>query len=466
MKDFSARGHSLEGFGFLACGLVIGLLLMSRSFAHWGIRPFYISEMVLGAFVLLLPESVLQPLLGSLIVPSRLSAVSWALALSLTYGLGQCLCAITSGSAMLAVAEIFVFHVYPLFLLIGIWVGTRQPDLLPRLVRFLAWAHGLYGLAYIGILSPLGLTSNLDDPAFVGWFGQPQGCTVVLLGLLAFEPRLRRFLIPFGLNVMVLLGMQRRAEWISVALGITLWAMLAGRVQRLLLSYGVIAALLIAGLVTDVRLPSPMTRGGEISTRDLLGRALAGIDPTAAEHFNPDAESHAGTVSWRSDFWDGIWREIHHMPSLAVFGLGYGYPIWQLHPQDLSDAPVRSPHSAIFFALGYSGWSGLLVYVALQAAIGGLVWRIYRRTGEPFGLCFWVSLMVASSIDIVLESPFGAIPPYFILGLAIARGTGSLVAHDVRREGRILEDTATASSSRSAPHPELTTVSAGLQENS
>src|SRR4051812_9327602 len=106
MKDRSARSHSLGGFDLLACGLLIGYLLMSRSFAHWGIRPFYIGEVALAAFLLARPASVAQPLLGSLIVPSRLSAVSWALALSLTYGLGQCLRAVTESPATLAIAEI------------------------------------------------------------------------------------------------------------------------------------------------------------------------------------------------------------------------------------------------------------------------------------------------------------------------------------------------------------------------
>src|SRR5262249_40910793 len=130
VKNISASSQSLGGFDLLACLLVIGYLLMSRSFSHWGFPPFYISEVALGAFILAQPASVTQPLLGSLVGPSRISTIGWVLAFSLIYGIVHCLCAITAGPATLAIAEVFVFHIYPLYLLIGMWVGTRQPDIL------------------------------------------------------------------------------------------------------------------------------------------------------------------------------------------------------------------------------------------------------------------------------------------------------------------------------------------------
>jgi hypothetical protein len=53
------------------------------------------------------------------------------------------------------------------------------------------------------------------------------------------------------------------------------------------------------------------------------------------------------------------------------------------------------------------------------------LWQTYWQTGEPFGFCFWVALMASSAIDMVLETPFGAIPNYLILGLALARPQGN-----------------------------------------
>ncbi len=168
-------------------------------------------------------------------------------------------------------AEVIAVHLYPLYLFVGVWVGISNPTLLPKLIRTLAWCHGIYGMAFILILNPLGLTQNPDNPHQIGYFGHPGGCPIMLLGLLAFEHNMRRASIPLLLNLMVLLGMQRRAEWLSLIVAVTLWAFLAGRFKQLIVATALVVGVLSIGLLPDVKFPSPTLRGESLSTRDLLG---------------------------------------------------------------------------------------------------------------------------------------------------------------------------------------------------
>jgi hypothetical protein len=284
----------------------------------------------------------------------------------------------------------------------------------------LAWCHGLYGLAYIGVFSPLGLTHDALDPNAVPWFGQPSGGAFALLGLLAFVPNLRTSALPLLMNILVVLGLQRRAEWVAVGVAVLLWACLSGRLRQVAYCIAVLTGLLLFGLIADLRIPSPESRGGEISTRALVGRGLAAVDPQLATSLNRDADVFAASVSWRTEWWDAIWNMVHSREELFLFGPGYGYHLWTLHFQDLRDEPVRMPHSIVYFTLGYTGWTGLAVFGLLQGAIGLTLWKSFRVSGQAFGFCYWLLVLIWSLFDVFLETPFQAIPTYLLLGMAMA----------------------------------------------
>lgn len=420
MKELALTGAPFDLFEMLAVALLFGYLLMSRSFAHWGIAPLYVGEAALGAFLMAKPISLARPWLHSMTRPSLLSGFGWCLAISLAYGILQCVYTLFAGIPKMS-AEIFVFHLYPLYLFPGLWVGMRHPKLLPRVINVCAWIHGVYGLLFITVFAAVGLTQTYDDPATVGLLGHPNGGAILLLGLIAYERNLWRSWIPMMLNVLVLIGMQRRAEWIGFLCAITVWACLSGRVKRLMVFGALAGCVLLIGLLPDVRFPSPSLRGDPLSTRDIIGRAIAPIWPDAAEELTSEADSHAATAEWRSDFWNAIWKEVHLTPSRAVFGLGYDYPLWRLHPMDLDDNPVRTPHSVFMFVLSYSGWLGVFIFAALQLALGRMLWRVYRATGDAFGISLWVLANVWAMFDPFWERPMGAIPIYLLLGLAAAR---------------------------------------------
>jgi hypothetical protein len=40
---------------------------------------------------------------------------------------------------------------------------------------------------------------------------------------------------------------------------------------------------------------------------------------------------------------------------------------------------LRTPHNIFYYALGYSGWLGVLLFFSLQVACGALVSRVYKN---------------------------------------------------------------------------------------
>jgi hypothetical protein len=47
------------------------------------------------------------------------------------------------------------------------------------------------------------------------------------------------------------------------------------------------------------------------------------------------------------------------------------------------------------------------------------LWRAYCRTGQPFGICYWVMILTWAHFDNFFETPFGAIPFYLLIGMAV-----------------------------------------------
>jgi len=69
--------------------------------------------------------------------------------------------------------------------------------------------------------------------------------------------------------------------------------------------------------------------------------------------------------------------------------------------------------------LAYTGWIGLAVFLAWMAALGCSFWQIYRHTGQVFGLCLLVMALTHAMFDNYFETPYGAIPFYLLVGMAL-----------------------------------------------
>jgi hypothetical protein len=299
------------------------------------------------------------------------------------------------------------------------WIGLHSPDFLRKLIRAAAWANGVYGIIYLIALRHV-------DAFFPGTtvplFSPPTGQTMVILGLLCFERDLRSVRLPLVVNIAITLIWQVRAEWAGLAIGVLAWAVLTGQLRRMFVIGA--AGLVIMGLIELSGVELPGRSVGTVSLSETLARVVAPINLDLAQRLSPNAKFHAGTAEWREAWWNQIWISVHSTPTLAAVGHGYGFDLYSLMPREFKGGQqnwgTRTPHNLFYYALAYTGWLGVAIFAALQAAIIALLWRSYRVTGQPAGLVFWIMAMVRLSFEEGLETPFKAIPYYLLWGMAMA----------------------------------------------
>jgi hypothetical protein len=396
---------------------------MSRSFAYLGIPQWhiFIGEVVLGFFLLLGPRlagmrwTQIAKVLGSL---QRLRRV---MLLFLGYGIFEVLRGWYLGYPPVLALRDCAFNYYPLYLLLGIWAGLEQRDFLPRCIRILAWFNGVYGLLFILFLNrvPWFYPGTPDYVAPVALLASPQSSTVVLLGLVAFEPDLKRVWHLLLLNSFVLLGMQIRGEWLAFGVGVLAWAWTTKHLRRAVYALGALIVLIALMYALNFSLASPEGRGGTMSF-DLVGRALAPINPSLAANYTSESVGYEATAIWRTVWWAAIWESVNgNGVTQSLLGHGYGFPLSDLVPS-LEGQFQPTPHSVFFYALGYSGWVGVALFALFQAQIFVLLRRVYCRTKQPFGFMFWGALLTFGLFEPFFEAPYGAIPFYLMIGAVLA----------------------------------------------
>lgn len=399
---------------------------MSRSFAYLGLPwiNLYVGEIALAMFLMVGPTINRRRWAVWILREQQFRRLKWVLFLFLLYGAFEAVRGIFVGNPSFAAARDTAFNYYPLFLVLGLWAGHTNPGFLRRAVRALAIWNACYGIAYVLFLNRLPWsmpgTANAASPVPV--FSEPYGSAIAILGLLAFESNLQSVWHLLSLNVLVMLWVQVRAEWVGFAMGLLVFALCTRHVKRLAGALAVVTALLGILYVTDVRLPSPEGRGGVFSVRDVVARALAPINNDLASDVATadDSSGYSATASWRLLWWASIWEAVHSNSKTAVFGFGYGYPIGDFNPLIEPGTFIQTPHNDFFFALGFTGWTGVLIFLWVQYELFNLLIRAYRRTKQVFPLICWSALIVVSVFEDFFEAPFGAIPFFLLMGAALA----------------------------------------------
>jgi hypothetical protein len=401
--------------------LLLGYLVWKRPFAYIGVPPLFIGEICLGAFLLLKPRVVLGTWAASLLRPSPLNMLGLTLFIFMAYGVWEAARGVYNGIDLLYTMKFFIFNYYTLFLFLGTWVALHDPEFLPKLIRIIAWVGGIYGLLYIVALRHAGLYM---PGTTVPMFAAPGSSPVAILGLLCFVRNLRSpwVIVVLGLNVLVSLVWQVRAEWLGLALALVVWGLLTGQLARVV-AIG-IAGLALLGAIEFFDLGLVSRTGGAVSLSETLGRFIAPFNLDLAKAINPQAARHVGTAEWRELWWQQIWISARSTPMLEAFGHGYGFNLFGLAPPEVrsgqEDWDVRTPHSVFYFALGYTGWVGVGLFALMQLAIFRLLWRSYRITGQPAGVVLWVALMAMAHFEASFDAPYEAIPFYLLTGLSLA----------------------------------------------
>jgi O-Antigen ligase len=406
--------------------LILGYLCMSRSFAYLGIPQWnlFVGEVALAYFLLSGPKTASGRWPWVALKDPDFRTLKRLFVLLFVFGVFQVVRGIHEGQPPLTAARDLAFNYYPLYLFLGMWVGMHSPRFLRDVLYLLAWLNGLYGLAFILFLNRVdwiipGVSKEVWE---VRIFGQPLASAIALLALLAFEKDLKSVWHVFLLNLFVLLGMQIRGEWLAFGVGLLLWAWMGKHLKKLASAGAYVVLLLGLMYAIDLNLPGPETRGpGTISAADLVGRALAPINMDLAAEYTSNSENAEVTTLWRTIWWARIWISVHENPTRSLLGFGYGFPLGDIVPY-LQGQFIRTPHNFFFYALGYTGWFGVGLFLFFQAELARLLWRTWKKTGTPFGILFWVTSLVFACFTAFFEAPYGAIPFYLITGCAIPSG--------------------------------------------
>jgi hypothetical protein len=431
MKDIAAQNGSYSyveakspgAWPVVAATLMLGYFCLGRAFAYVGIPPWkiFVSEVGLALFLCFAPKVGDKSWFRIASELPALRQFSIVCGIFLVYGVLQVFHGILVGNSPFLALRDFAFNYYPLYTFVGLWAGLVRPDLLPKLLRGFAWFNGTYGTLYLLTLNGINwfVPGVADEISAVPIFGQPVYSFVALLGIIAYDKKPWRSWHVLALNSFVMLGMQVRTEWLAFVIGLIAWFLVTRQGKRLLQAGAFFAVFFALLYVTDLRLPGPEGRGGgEISVRQLTDRALAPFranttDVTAAAGVS--AETQEATFVWRTVWWLLIWNSVHADLTTAICGFGYGYPLGDLAPY-LKGEFIRTPHNAFFYALGYTGWSGVAVLFVFQAAVFRLLQKAHRITKESFEIPFWTAMTAYGMFFPLGETPYGAIPFYLMIG--------------------------------------------------
>ena len=415
---------------WITCVLLLGYLGLSRTFAYVGVPPWkiFIGEVVLAVFLVLGPRFRRESWLSFSRKLPRLREFWIWYGLFFVYGVIQVVYGIQQGYPPLTAMRDLAFQYYPLYFLLGLWAGATRPDLLPQLLRGFAWFNGIYGVLYILLLSRVQwfMPGVSDEVSAVSIFGEPLFSFVALLGLLAYEKNLWQSWHLLLLNGFVMLGMQFRTEWLAFAVGTLIWLLLSHKSKRVLQAGTLLVCLVAVLYFTNFSIPSPQGRAEEdFSVRQLVDRVAAPFRADLSDQYAASGlttvDSQETTFLFRTVWWLAIWESAHEDLRTTMIGHGYGFALGDLVPY-LRGEFIRTPHNAFFYALGYTGWIGVTLFVLFGLQVLRLLWQSNKRTREPFGVALWAAMMVLAMFFPMGETPYGAIPFYLITGWAAGPG--------------------------------------------
>lgn len=411
------RVGAADGWSKAVVFFMWGSVFLGKASAYLGLT--------LGILLMLAPRLFWRPWCHALVERGHaLSGVAWALLVSLIYGAGEVIYGYLLGYPLGTALQIFVFNLCPVYLFLGIWVGARHEWVVRSFVRFVAWFNAVYTPLYIIVFRKMSISlSGLLPGSGLDLLGAPSTGSETLLGLLAYEPQLQSFIVPIFFLCGLTIANQERADWLGLGLSLAAWGLLTKKLGRVLAFSGVFCILLVVAYAADLKIPPIPGRGGEISARETIARAAGGISPELAQEAGggaANARFYYGTVYWREHWWAAIRDEVSKDPSSLIFGLGYGYPLARLAGHEVEVTGTRSPHCILYFALGYSGIVGVVLFLWLEVAIARVLWQSFKVTGQPFGIVFYIYHIVHALFGNSIETPQAGIYFYLVLGLILA----------------------------------------------
>jgi hypothetical protein len=419
-----------------ACvGMLAGYIVLGRGFAYLGVTvgglPLYVGELLLIASLgAISHRGVLGPFLAT--APARWFALFAILGVVRTVpGMAE------HGADAVRDAAIYYYGAY-LYLGYAFLGRTREHGrLLGRALGVAFVLHLAYTLLYMTgtIASPdddvVGLLSYRDDVGAVNAMGAVL-FSVLLAPRLAWAAWARWPLMLAELALF--LGLKVRAAYVAATL-VAAILLYAGRLRRLLLGLAIVsAAVLLLSLM-----PAELSPLGDWTPARLVEEITSTVDLSGAASYRyADSELSSANNQWRLEYWNLLIERSLQSWWSVLLGQGFGH---LLAVEDRftagTDRPNRNPHNVALTVFARVGLVGLTLWTAFHLA---MAWRFlvalrggagraggFTRDALTFLGGYAACLLGAALFGVVLEAPFGAIPYYFLLGVAL-RWTGRVAA--------------------------------------
>ena len=401
-----------------------GYALLGKGFAHLGVAPLYVGEILLclGVAVMFASGCFLGTLTN---LPNLLLAVLclWVAARTVPF-LG------THGMDALRDSVVMLYGAFAFVVCAVLLHRPQRLSVVLRMFGILALVFGGWGwlpylLAPYADMIPQWPGSGLPLVQL-----RPGEVAVHLAGAavfaLLFFQRVHWLWLLLLLAGIGLTAAQSRGGLLAIALPLGFAVLASGKVGQAAkaLAIGLVVAMAATALDSGLELSST-TRG--ISLDQIILNALSIFSNTSEAGLD-------GTKLWRLQWWDDILAYTVHGPYFWT-GKGFGISLAESDGYQGTVVPgtpiLRSPHNAHMTMLARAGVPGLVLWVLLLASWFAMMLRdmlAARRQGAQtwfrlflFLTCYLAAIVVNASFDVALEGPMLGIWFWVLFGL----GSGS-----------------------------------------
>lgn len=404
---------------------LLGYALLGKGFAYLGVRPVYVSELLLlgGLVTVFLSLTAHQHLVRfpRLLLPLCL-VMAWGAVRTAPYIPQYGLDALRDAA----------LWGYALFALVAFAVISARPRRLGLLIdRYRMFASFYpYAVLVVLVLSMLnadslslpGTSVQVISPK-LGDIGVHLGGVAILYMLGMTRARSTLWLTAMC-AAFAIVASQNRGGAVAFAAGVLAVIIVRGRLPRRLLALTSVG--LCLAVLGTVVLPSiSLHQGRQLSIHQIAVNYLSVLTDSA------DSQGLvAATKDWRLRWWSSI---VSYTVGGEYFwhGKGFGVNLADVDGfQVNADGSLRSPHNSHLTMLARSGVPGFALWLA---ALFVWLWTAYRchararKNGDTawerlfaFLIGYWVAFVVEASFDVVLEGPMAGVWFWTLFGMGLA----------------------------------------------
>ncbi|HYN70700.1 MAG TPA: O-antigen ligase family protein [Candidatus Eisenbacteria bacterium] len=426
---FMGRGFAHIGVGPIFLGevvLAIGLVATAYAVVRLGLRPF--RSIVVGLLVLFMVVGLVRtiPYIGVYGTDALRDAVLWgyaffALFIYLLADRAWLSGALRVYGLIVAIFALWLPIAFNIFLELGRDISNQTPGAIIPLVYFKAGdmtVHSVGAVAFLVLLTTA--WAGLRTLAWRYVIAQPLIWTMFINGTISRGALLGA---ASGLGL-VLLATRRLRNWLPVAL--------AAIILTIALTVGPLIGPAVASLFPATAGPEPAP--GETTPPPWWAgnrpTTIGGFVENFGSTFTDSGDvNQVGTKRFRLEWWGKIVDYTVFGPYFLT-GKGFGVNLADDDGfQPTQDGSLRAPHNSSMTVLARMGVPGFVLWVALQGVWAlGLLWAFVRnrRAGDAWLsavsawiFIYWFATMVVTSFDPYIEGPQGGIWFWTLFGLGL-----------------------------------------------